>query len=80
MVFVQECSGDRFMPFHRANYDKKTGQSPNTPREQKNSMTSWLDASFVYSTKVSPNVQLRKCRNHYFQYGGKLSIHIKHLL
>ena len=36
----------------RSNYDKKTGQSPNTPREQTNSMTSWIDASFVYSTKV----------------------------
>ena len=52
-MFDEECAGNKFMPFHRANYDKKTGQSPNTPREQQNSMTSWIDASFVYSTKVS---------------------------
>ena len=51
-MYDEECTGDKFMPFHRAGYDKKTGQSPNTPREQQNSMTSWIDASFVYSTKV----------------------------
>ena len=52
-MYDAECTGNKFMPFHRANYDKKTGQSPNTPREQQNSMTSWIDASFVYSTKES---------------------------
>jgi len=45
--------GDKFMPFHRAKYDLKTGQSPNMPREQQNTMTSWIDGSFVYSTKES---------------------------
>ena len=34
-------------------YDTKTGQSPNMPREQQNAMTSWIDGSFVYSTKES---------------------------
>ena len=34
-------------------YDSKTGQSPNMPREQQNAMTSWIDGSFVYSTKES---------------------------
>lgn len=52
-MYDQDCTGNKFMPFHRANYDKRTGQSPNTPREQQNSMTSWIDASFVYSTKES---------------------------
>lgn len=52
-MYDQEESGDRFMPFHRARYDTKTGQSPNMPREQQNAMTSWIDGSFVYSTKES---------------------------
>ena len=33
-MYDPECKGDTFMPFHRALYDKDTGQSPNTPREQ----------------------------------------------
>ena len=33
-MYDPECKGDTFMPFHRASYDKDTGQSPNTPREQ----------------------------------------------
>ena len=33
-MYDPECKGDTFMPFHRAIYDKGTGQSPNSPREQ----------------------------------------------
>lgn len=33
-VYDKECKGNRYMPFHRAGYDHKTGQSPNRPREQ----------------------------------------------
>ena len=33
-MFDEECTGESFMPFHRANYDRRTGQSPNSPREQ----------------------------------------------
>lgn len=50
-MFDENCTGESSMPFHRANYDRRTGQSPNSPREQMNRMTSWIDASFVYSTK-----------------------------
>ena len=33
-MYDAECTGEKFMPFHRAWYDHKTGQSPNSPREQ----------------------------------------------
>ena len=33
-MYDPDCKGDTFMPFHRAQYDKNTGQSPNSPREQ----------------------------------------------
>jgi len=73
-MYDEECSGQKFMPFHRANYDKKTGQSPNTPREQQNSMTSWLDASFVYSTKESWVNAMRSFENGTLKMNGD-SVH-----
>lgn len=36
-VYDKECEGKKYIPFHRAVYDRKTGQSPNSPREQVNS-------------------------------------------
>lgn len=33
-MFDRDCRGGRTMPFHRAMYDTRTGQSPNNPREQ----------------------------------------------
>lgn len=33
-MYDKECRGDRYIPFHRAAYDRNTGQSPNAPREQ----------------------------------------------
>lgn len=35
-MYDKECRGDRYIPFHRALYDRDTGQSPNAPREQVN--------------------------------------------
>ncbi|GFX61469.1 dual oxidase [Trichonephila clavipes] len=34
-AFDKDCKGTKLMPFHRALYDHKTGQSPNSPREQR---------------------------------------------
>lgn len=33
-MYDRDCKGGRTMPFHRAIYDSRTGQSPNLPREQ----------------------------------------------
>lgn len=33
-MYDKECRGDKYIPFHRAAYDRDTGQSPNAPREQ----------------------------------------------
>lgn len=33
-MYDKECKGNRYIPFHRASYDRETGQSPNSPREQ----------------------------------------------
>lgn len=33
-VFDKDCQGDKYIPFLRADYDRQTGRSPNSPREQ----------------------------------------------
>lgn len=33
-MYDHECEGGKSIPFHRAGYDRNTGQSPNTPRQQ----------------------------------------------
>ncbi|OWR44264.1 hypothetical protein KGM_207782 [Danaus plexippus plexippus] len=33
-MYDPDCQGAMYMPFHRAAYDRSTGQSPNSPREQ----------------------------------------------
>lgn len=35
-MYDPECQGAKYMPFLRAAYDRATGQSPNSPREQVN--------------------------------------------
>nr|AXN93677.1 dual oxidase 1 [Scylla paramamosain] len=66
-MFDRKCSGNKFMPFHRAGYDYSTGQSPNSPREQLNYVTSWLDASFVYSISEARVNMLRSFKNGTFR-------------
>lgn len=45
-MYDPECQGAKYMPFVRAAYDRSTGQSPNSPREQVNSL-------IIYKNTVS---------------------------
>jgi dual oxidase len=69
-MYDEQCDGQTFMPFHRAHYDSRTGQSPNSPREQTNRMTGWIDASFVYSTKEAWVNAMRTFKNGTFKMEG----------
>jgi dual oxidase len=62
-MYDKECRGDKYIPFHRAGYDKNTGQSPNSPREQLNRVTSWIDGSFIYSTSEAWVNAMRSFKN-----------------
>ncbi|XP_023209588.1 dual oxidase-like isoform X1 [Centruroides sculpturatus] len=62
-TYDRNCKGAKYMPFHRALYDSKTGQSPNNPREQLNLMTSWIDGSFVYSSSEAWLNSMRSFKN-----------------
>ncbi|KAG0414764.1 hypothetical protein HPB47_008047, partial [Ixodes persulcatus] len=66
-MYDSKCTGQRYMPFHRAHYDVKTGQSPNNPREQTNLATSWIDASYVYSTSETWANTMRSFENGTFR-------------
>lgn len=72
-MYDKDCKGSKMMPFHRALYDSKTGQSPNSPREQLNQMTSWIDGSFVYSTSEAWVNSMRSFENGTFKtdFNGK---------
>lgn len=37
-MYDRDCQGDKYIPFHRAAYDLKTGHSPNSPRQQVHSL------------------------------------------
>ncbi|XP_043195793.1 dual oxidase-like [Amphibalanus amphitrite] len=66
-MYDADCSGEKYMPFYRAGYDSKTGQSPNMPREQINSKTSWIDGSFIYSTSEAWLNTMRSFENGTFR-------------
>ena len=56
-MYDPECKGDVFMPFTRANYDKNTGQSPNSPREQVRKIMIFREINF---TKIFVKLVSRK--------------------
>ncbi|XP_046835214.1 dual oxidase isoform X1 [Vespa crabro] len=62
-VFDKECQGNKYIPFLRADYDRQTGRSPNSPREQINKVTSWIDGSFIYSSSEAWANTMRAFKN-----------------
>uniref|UniRef100_A0A914V6A1 Uncharacterized protein n=1 Tax=Plectus sambesii TaxID=2011161 RepID=A0A914V6A1_9BILA len=62
-VFDRDCEGQTMIPFTRAKYDMDTGRGFNVPREQLNDKTSWIDASFLYSTQEPWVAELRSWEN-----------------
>ncbi|XP_009074436.1 PREDICTED: dual oxidase 2-like [Acanthisitta chloris] len=58
-VFDPTSTGDVVLPFQRIRWAAETGQSPNSPREQTNEVTGWLDGSSIYGPSHSWSDALR---------------------
>ncbi|NWW88131.1 DUOX2 oxidase, partial [Rhynochetos jubatus] len=59
LVFDPAGTGDVVLPFQRIHWAVETGQSPNSPREQTNEVTGWLDGSSIYGPSHSWSDALR---------------------
>ncbi|NXV54229.1 DUOX2 oxidase, partial [Uria aalge] len=59
LVFDPAGTGDVVLPFQRIQWAMETGQSPNSPREQTNEVTGWLDGSSIYGPSHSWSDALR---------------------
>ncbi|NWU46707.1 DUOX2 oxidase, partial [Dromas ardeola] len=59
LVFDPAGTGEVVLPFQRIQWAMETGQSPNSPREQTNEVTGWLDGSSIYGPSHSWSDALR---------------------
>lgn len=57
-MYDKECEGGKSIPFHRAGYDRKTGQSPNSPREQVSVPS--VGSKFKYSMPLHQYITTKK--------------------
>ncbi len=58
-IFDSGNVGGQVMQFQRSQYDPTTGTGPGNPRQQVNSITSFLDASMVYGSDATRAMALR---------------------
>lgn len=73
-IFDPANTGTAVMAFQRSKYDPSTGTGVGNPREQINSITSYLDASMVYGSDSARATALRTMS------GGKLKTSAGNLL
>lgn len=60
--------GNIYLPFVRSTYNRCTGRESNTPRQQINKITSYIDGSMVYGESRDRNNKLREFKD------GKLKL------
>ncbi|KAM8974091.1 dual oxidase 1-like [Pelodytes ibericus] len=58
-IFDPNNTGKVKLPFQRSQWCKQSGNSPNNPRRQINTVTSWIDGSSIYGTSHSWSDALR---------------------
>ncbi|XP_056428537.1 dual oxidase 1-like isoform X2 [Hyla sarda] len=58
-VFDPTNKSNVVLPFQRIQWSKDTGTSPNSPRDQINKVTAWIDGSSIYGTSHSWSDALR---------------------
>ncbi|XP_056428532.1 dual oxidase 1-like [Hyla sarda] len=66
-TFDPDNTGKVVIPFRRSEWCKQSGNSPNNPRYQVNSVTAWIDGSSIYGPSHSWSDALRSFS------GGKLA-------
>ncbi|CAH3032723.1 unnamed protein product, partial [Porites evermanni] len=72
--FDRQNKGDIYLPFIRTTFNRCTGRRTNTPREQVNKLSSYIDGSVVYGESEERNRVLREFKD------GKMKVGFADLL